>query len=71
MKRVAIVLLSCLGTVLLGACAAAYRDYPCGVHYRFCGERPLPYRTYCGCPTPVAKEYRQQAAEQERVPEMR
>lgn len=50
-----------LGLILLASlsgCAQAYRSYDCGcVPYGYCPDRPLPYRTYCGCPTPIASSY--------------
>ena len=47
-----------VGGLLAGGCATAYHNYPCGcVHYKHCPSPPLPYTTYCGCPTPVAKCY--------------
>lgn len=49
-----------LGLILLASlagCAQAYRSYPCGVHYGYCPDPPLPYTRYFGCPTPVASNY--------------
>ena len=42
----------------LAGCAATYQSYSCGcVPYGYCPDRPLPYRTYSGCPTPIASVY--------------
>lgn len=50
-----------LGLILLvslSGCAQAYQSYPCGcIPYGYCPDRPLPYRTYSGCPTPIASTY--------------
>jgi len=45
------------GSLLLvtGGCASAYHAHPCGcVPYCYCPPAPLPYASYCGCPTPLA-----------------
>ncbi|MEI6502756.1 MAG: hypothetical protein WCP21_17240 [Armatimonadota bacterium] len=47
-------LLLCVG------CAPAYHSYQCDcscLPYGYCPPAPLPYTTYCGCPTPVASSY--------------
>lgn len=42
-------------SVLLGGCAHAYHEYPCGcIPYDYCPEPPLPYTAYGECPTPIA-----------------
>lgn len=50
-----------LGLSLLASvagCAQTYQSYSCGcVPYGYCPDRPLPYRTYSGCPTPIASAY--------------
>jgi hypothetical protein len=55
MARILIVLL----IAIAGGCAAACHDCSCGgcVPYTYCPPPPLPYRTYCGCATPVAAYY--------------
>lgn len=47
-----------LALASLSGCAQAYQSYPCGcIPYGYCPDRPLPYRTYSGCPTPIASSY--------------
>ena len=42
----------------LSGCAPAYHDYPGGcVRYGYDPLPPMPYASYCGCPTPVAAEF--------------
>lgn len=53
-----------LAAAVLGAagCAAAYHAYPCGqVPYAYRPEPPLPYVSYCACPTPIAAEFGEKA----------
>jgi hypothetical protein len=57
MRIILRLLLAVVAIAGLAGCAAAHRDYPCGVHYRYCRAWPLPFRNYAGCPTPVAAEH--------------
>jgi len=52
------------GMLLAAAgCAPAYYAYPCGcVPYDYCPDPPLPYGTYCGCPTPWAAKFQREFA---------
>jgi hypothetical protein len=43
--------------LLAGGCASAYHAYPCGsVPYCYCPPAPLPYASYCGCPTLLTED---------------
>lgn len=44
--------------IAAAGCAPAYHAYPCGcVPYGYCPDPPLPYTSYCGCPTPWAAKF--------------
>ena len=50
-------MLLCLPSI---GCAPQYHWYGRGcscIRYDYCPPTPLPYTTYCGCPTPVASCY--------------
>jgi hypothetical protein len=61
--------LICAGLLLLTVgCAPAYHAYRCDcscLPYAYCPPAPLPYTTYCGCPTPVASCYANRAVPRE------
>jgi hypothetical protein len=43
-----------------GCCCRWVHCYRGGcVPYDYVAPAPLPYTTYCGCPTPIAQEYRE------------
>lgn len=59
-KNLPLALVVSIGGLLAGGCATAYHAYDdpcCCVRYQYCPRPPLPYTTYGGCPTPVAKCY--------------
>ena len=57
--------LICVGLLLLTVgCAPAYHSYRCAcscIPYDYCPPAPLPYTTYCACPTQVASCYANRA----------
>jgi hypothetical protein len=58
MKSIAIFFVATLVIVLSG-CARAHDQYRWGcITYGYCPPAPLPYASYCGCPTPLAEAYR-------------
>ena len=59
LPRSQVVLFGGLASLMLaGGCAHQYHWYQadgCCPQYEYCAPAPLPYSTYCGCPTPFAR----------------